>query len=48
MKAQRIVNHLAYVIDGFRLDDSITMNEMDDVQRIVEKAMCQEAYYRKK
>lgn len=38
------VNHLAYVIDGFRLDDSITMNEMVDVQRVVENAMCQEAY----
>lgn len=38
------VNHLAYVIDGFRLDDNITMNDMDSIQKLVEDAMCQEAY----
>ncbi len=39
------VNHLAYVIDGFRLDESITMSGMDNIQKIVENAMCcQEAY----
>ena len=38
------VNHLAYVIDGFKLDESITMNDMDDIQKIVKNAMCQEAY----
>lgn len=38
------VNHLAYVIDGFRLDETITMNDMDSIQKVVENAMCQEAY----
>lgn len=38
------VNHLAYVIDGFRLDESITMHDMDSVQSIVENARCQEVY----
>lgn len=38
------VNHLAYVIDGFRLEDVITVNDMDCIQNAVENAMCQEAY----
>lgn len=38
------VNHLAYVIDGFRLDEAITMNDMDCIHNAVENAMCQEAY----
>lgn len=38
------VNHLAYVIDGFRLEEVITMNDMDCIQNAVENAMCQEAY----
>lgn len=38
------VNHLAYVIDGFRLDETITMNDMDSIQKVVENAICQEAY----
>ena len=38
------VNHLAYVIDGFRLDENITVNDMNGIQKAVENAMCQEAY----
>lgn len=38
------VNHLAYVIDGFRLDETITMNDMDCIYNAVENAVCQEAY----
>lgn len=38
------VNHLAYVIDGFRLEEAITMNDMDCIQNAVENAMCQETY----
>ena len=38
------VNHLAYLIDGFRLDESITLNDMDGIQNAVENAKCQETY----
>lgn len=38
------VNHLAYVIDGFRLDETISMNDMDCIHDVIENAMCQEAY----
>lgn len=38
------VNHLAYVIDGFRLDENITVNDMNGIKKAVENAMCQEAY----
>lgn len=38
------VDHLAYVIDDFRLDNSITMNDMEGIQNVVENARCQEAY----
>lgn len=38
------VNHLAYVIDGFRLDENIALNDMDCIQSVVENAMCHEAY----
>lgn len=38
------VNHLAYVIDGFRLDEVITMDDMDCIHNAVENAICQEAY----
>jgi len=38
------VNHLAYIIDGFRLDETITVNDMDCIHDAIENAMCQEAY----
>ncbi len=38
------VNHLAYMIDGFRMDEAITMNDMDCIQNAVENAMCRETY----
>lgn len=38
------VNHLAYVIDGFRLDETITVKDMDCIHNAVENAMCKEAY----
>lgn len=38
------VNHLAYIIDGFRMDESITLDDMENIQNAVEDAMCKEAY----
>lgn len=38
------VNHLAYVIDGFRLEENIPLTDMDCIQSVVENAMCREAY----
>ncbi len=38
------VNHLAYIIDGFKLDDSITTNDMENIQNAIESAMCKEVY----
>lgn len=38
------VNHLAYIIDGFRMDESITLDDMENIQNAVEDAACREAY----
>lgn len=38
------VNHLAYVIDGFRLDENINADEIDNIQNAVEMAVCKEVY----
>lgn len=38
------VSQLAYIIDGYRLDDIITTEEMDSLQAIIKDAECKEAY----
>lgn len=38
------VSQLAYIIDGYRLDDSISTEEMDNLQQIIRGAECKEAY----
>ena len=38
------VNHLAYVIDGFKLDENIVLNDMDRIKKTIENSACQEVY----
>lgn len=38
------VSQLAYIIDGYRLEDIISMEEMDQIQNAVEVAECKETY----
>ncbi|MDO5331593.1 MAG: nuclease-related domain-containing protein, partial [Bacillota bacterium] len=38
------VSQLAYIIDGYRLDDTISIEEMDKLQQIIQEAECKEAY----
>ena len=38
------VSQLAYIIDGYRLDDSMAAEEMDSIQKIIKDAECKEAY----
>ena len=38
------VSQLAYIIDGYRLDDIMTVDEMDNLQMIIKDAECKEAY----
>lgn len=38
------VSQLAYIIDGYRLDDTISIDEMDKLQQIIQEAECKEAY----
>ncbi len=38
------VSQLAYIIDGYRLEDSISIEEMDILQQIIQEAECKEAY----
>lgn len=38
------VSQLAYIIDGYRLDDIISVDEMDNLQTIIQEAECKEAY----
>lgn len=38
------VSQLAYIIDGYRLEDIISMEEMDQIQNVVEEAECKETY----
>lgn len=38
------VNHLAYVIDGFKLDENITLDDMEQIQNAVESARSKESY----
>ena len=38
------VSQLAYIIDGYKLDDIITTEEMDSLQDVIKEAECKEAY----
>lgn len=38
------VSQLAYIIDGYRLEDIISMEEMDQIQNAVEASKCKESY----
>lgn len=38
------VSQLAYIIDGFRLEDTISAEEMDKIQDIIKDAECKESY----
>lgn len=38
------VGQLAYIIDGYRLEDIISMEEMDQIQNAVKAAECKETY----
>ena len=38
------VSQLAYIIGGYRLDDSMAAEEMDSIQKIIKDAECKEAY----
>lgn len=38
------VSQLAYIIDSYRLDDTISIEEMDKLQQIIQEAECKEAY----
>lgn len=38
------VNHLPYIIDGFRMDESISLDDMEHIQNVVENAICKEEY----
>lgn len=38
------VSQLAYIIDGYRLDNIMTTEEMDNLQAIVKEAECKEVY----
>lgn len=38
------VSQLVYIIEGYRLDDSISTEDMDNLQQIIQEAECKETY----